>query len=225
MEDVLRIDCFSDTLKHRVSTIYVKELSTNSPADFIVHERGSRILVCNETSPLAIGSEWTLIFQKPEATEWSLLLSMLTHLRAPRLLVVDTGVVLPPRLLSTLVSRGLAAIDTTVLLYRALDSLEQPVCSHVCFLPPVADSLTASRIVSIATALWNIGNGSGATTSEQIAKVYQELGPKGMWMVLQIASVPSMHWYQPGARDEEDFMLRFKSLSRTLGALFSAIGR
>lgn len=228
MEDVIRIDCFSDSLKHRVSTIYVKEPCTNLPDDFIQLDKGTRILITNDTwsSSLSMGSPWTIILQKPEAVEWSLLLSMIVHLRAPRLLVVDLGVALPLRFLSTLVSRGLESIDTTIMLYRSLSSPEHPVCSHVCFLPPVLDAPSQGRIISITTALWNVtSNTSTPTTAEQIAKVYQELGPKGMWMVLQMTSIPSLHWYQPGAQDDAEFLTRFKNLSKTLAGLFAAISR
>lgn len=228
MEDVIRIDCFNDSLKHRVSTIYIKETCINSPDEFVSIDKGTRILITNDTwsSSLSIGSQWTIILQKPETNEWSLLLSMIIHLKAPRLLVVDLGVVLPQRFLATIVSRGLENIDTTILLYRSLASPEHPVCSHNCFLPPAADMASHGRIVSIATALWNASSGGSLpTTTEQITKVYQELGPKGMWMVLQMSSTPSLHWYQPGDQDDAEFLIRFKNLSKTLAGLFSAISR
>lgn len=244
MEDVIRVDCFTESIIHKVSTIYVKEPLIHSPEDFITGQTwGSKILITSDilASPLLL-INWSWIVQHPEALDWNVVISILQHLKAPRLFVIASNVTLPARMIQTLVSRGLESIDTSVIIYRSIYSPEQPISSHICFLPPVSDTQLQTRIMSITHTLMVSAVGATAGSAinmEPVVKVYQELVQKNMWMAIQLTpstagvisdffkrtpTIPTLHWFQPGATlDEINIIDKFKQISKTLAGFFASL--
>jgi len=234
MEDIINVDCFSDkTIPHRVIAIYVKEPIALLPEELVdLSGWGTRIFITAGYlgSSLAF-SPWTWVIQKPDTTDWSVLLSILPHLKAPRLIAIDSNIPLPPRFIQTLATKGLDALDCTVFLYRSLLSAEQPVFAHICLLPPDM-GIFRSRIIQIAQALWTKAVGNGQ--AESVAKVYQELADKGMWLAVQLVpetvgifqrSMPSLFWFQSGGNDDDMTVIsRFRNISKGLSGLFTALG-
>lgn len=242
MEDVIRVDCFTDSIVHKVSTIYVKEPLVHPPEDYILGQTwGSKIFITADllSSPLAF-INWSWIIQKPDIIDWNLIISILQHLKSPRLLVIASNIVLPSKMISTLASRGLESLDTSVIIYRSLYSPEQPISTHVCFLPPTNDPQLQTRIMAITHSI--MVNAVGTTTGinmEPVIKVYQELVQKNMWMAIQLTypstgiisdffkrtpTLPTLHWFQPGSSfDETNFIEKFKQISKTLTGFFASL--